>query len=196
MFRQTTDHLLERQHAPQSEPSPHQTPLYILMTPEKDSGNILTLPGGIIPRGIRNSAASIADNAAHIISKYKIDFDADEGGEDDDNPTPSAWVHDSESRQFGQARLIVAANLDSLPDHDDFTGSRRYDMIPAKPQPETYPKLELHPHTALLARIQSLNYRRTQLNERRDSIDQLPLRKAEEAILRSFGRYLLDQSAR
>jgi hypothetical protein len=187
MFQQTTDHLRERLPAPQSEPSPHQTPLYVFLTPEKDSGNIFTLPGGRIPKGLRNSTLSVTDNASRIIDAHGIDFKYDE------DPQSGDWVHDSDSRLFGQARLIVADNDHSLPLSIDTTGSHQANLIPARPQPERDGTLELHSYRSLLARVQSLNYRREQLNER-PSGDEYPLRYAEEAFLRSFGRDLLRRS--
>ncbi len=184
-MERTTDHLRPRQPEPQSTPSMHQTPLYILMTPEQSSGNILTLPGGRLPRGIRNSTL-IVDNASHILKQHNINF----------SPTAAGWVHDDESREFGQAYLVEPAYHTNVPEHIDLTGSMRGELIPAAPQPEHNSQLELHHYTSLLARMQSMNFRRRQINRIRSDAERLPLREEEEAFLRSFGRYILRRATR
>lgn len=82
---------LQPQRAPQSTPSMHQTPLYVLMTPELKSGELLTLPDGKLLKGIRGSV-SIERNANHIVNNMKVgdrslDF----------IPTAGAWIGDNKS---------------------------------------------------------------------------------------------------
>ncbi|MDB5187018.1 MAG: hypothetical protein JWM07_490 [Candidatus Saccharibacteria bacterium] len=183
ILQPTNDHLRTRQQAPQSEPSMHQTPLCILMTPNKNSGELFTLPGGHLLHGIRNSTGIIR-NATHIIDQHNIDF----------VPKAAGFIHDDESRPYGLAYLVEPAHRTHVPVPINRTGPSRGELIPALPQPETSPTLELHHYTALIARIQSINYRRKQLNERRtDDSDKLPLCEAEEAFLRSFGRYIMQR---
>lgn len=182
-FKQTDDHLRDRQPAPQSTPSMHQTPLYIFMTPEKHSGNLLTLPGGNLLHGVRSMTAPITD-ASHIIRRSGITF----------TPKAAGFVHDSESRDHGYAFLVEPAWHSKLPKPVDYTGSKRFELIPATPQPHPDAPVELHHWTSLLARMQHLNYRRSQLNKFRDDESKLPLHEAEEALLRSFGRHLLNRT--
>ena len=184
-FTLTDDHLRAPLLAPQDTPSMHQTPLYIFMTPEKRSGNLLTLPGGNLLRGVRSMTAPEKD-AAHIIRRSGIDF----------TPKAAGFIHDAESREHGYAFLVEPAWHSKLPKPEDYTGSKRFDLIPASPQPNPEAPLELHHWTSLLARMQHINYRRSQLNKFREEESKLPLYKAEEALLRSFGRHLLNKTIR
>lgn len=185
-LERTSDHEREPQRAPQSEPSMHQTPLYIFMTPEENSGNLLTLPGGALPKGLRGNTVSIIDNASHIIRTHGVDF----------TPKARGFVHDDESRAHGYAYLVEPAWHTATPEPADFTGEKRWDLMPASPLPNENSPLELHHWTSLLARMQHINYRRMRLNEFRDEETKLPLREAEEAFLRSFGRHILKRTTR
>lgn len=180
MFEQTSDHLREPQHAPQSSPSMHQTPLHILMTPDVKSGQLLTLPGGNLPKGIRGSTSILA-NATHIIKKHEINF----------TPKAAGYIQDEDTQRHGYAFLVEPAHRTPIHKHYRLADT---DMIPASPQPDREPPLELHHWTSLLARIRSINYRHEHLNQYRTDEEKLPLRTADEAFVRAFGKHILLRS--
>ncbi|GEM_PF-1588612 len=165
------DEQLQPQHAPQSSPSTHQTPLCVLMTPDRSAGNLFTLPNATFLKGIRNSL-SIERNACQIVTKQNIpDF----------IPKACAWVGDEESRAYGMAFLVERAYTQPyvLPDHKDLTN-----LDPSQPIPEHNSRLELHNHESLLARLEMMN--RQHLDN-----ESLPPRSAEEAFVRAYGHFIL-----
>lgn len=185
-MEQTTDHLRDRQPAPQSSPSMHQTPLYVLMTPDQNSGDLFTLPGGALLHGKRGSTSSIEKNAFHIIQNTRI------GGKAlDFNPTAVAWIGDNESREHGMAYLVERASESQIvkeKKQHEFTDFRHLD--PDQPLPAHNSALELHDHQTLLERLELLN--KLQANETKHA----PSRDAELAFIRAYGKYILQHTAR
>lgn len=160
-----------------------QTSLFVLMTPELKSGKLLTLPGGRLLRGVREQI-SVERNAFQIVRNTRLDF----------VPTAGAWISDQESSQHGEGYLVEPAWHSKPADYRDHTNLSDTELIPASPKPHA--NLELHSHTALLARIQRINQRINHLNKDRADEDKIPNRTAEEAFVRAYGHFVLQQSRR
>jgi hypothetical protein len=157
-----------------------EKPLFVLMTPELKSGKLLTLPGGRLLHGEREQI-SVERNAFQIVRRTRLDF----------VPTAGAWISDHENGQHGEAYLVEPAWHSKPAAYRDHTNLSDTELIPATPQPHA--SLELHSHTALLARIQRINQRIKDFNEHKADEDKVPTRIAEEAFVRAYGRFILQQ---
>lgn len=157
-----------------------QTPLFVLMTPELKSGKLLTLPGGRLLSGVREHT-SVERNAFQIVRRTRLDF----------VPTAGAWIGDQESSRHGEGYLVEPAWHSKPADYRDYTNLRSSELIPAAPKPHA--NLELHSHTALLARMQRINQRISRFNETRVDEDKIPTRTAEESFVRAYGHFILQQ---
>lgn len=184
-MEQTTDHLRDRQQAPQSSPSMHQTPLYVLMTPDQHSGNLLTLPGAELLHGKRGST-SIERNAFHIVHSTQIGSKAL-----DFTPTAVAWIGDDESRKHGMAYLVErASESEKVKEKKNYAFIDLTHLEADQPLPDHELPLELHDHQTLLRRLERICALRDEDNE------QAPSRDAELAFVRAYGRYILQHSLR